>query len=61
MFELGLEASRFNDLRRHDLLSPALSSRDWDFTTFVVGKSERLPIPTTERNLNPNVPQNPQW
>jgi hypothetical protein len=61
MFELGLEASRFNDLRRHDLLSPALASRDWDFTTFVVGKSERLPIPTTERNLNPNVPQNPQW
>lgn len=61
MFELGLEASRFNDLRRHDLLSPNLASRDADFANFVVGKSERLPIPQTERNLNPNVPQNPQW
>lgn len=67
MFELGLEASRFNDLRRHNLLSPALASRDPDFAPlgsspgFVAGKSERLPIPTTERNLNPNVPQNPGW
>lgn len=61
MFELGLEGSRFNDLRRHNLLTPALASRDPDFTAFVAGKSERLPIPTTERNLNPNVPQNPGW
>ena len=61
MFELGLEMSRFNDLRRHDLLSPALASRDVDFATFVTGKSERLPIPSTERNLNPNVAQNPGW
>ena len=61
MFELGLESSRFNDLRRHNLLSPALASRDLDFNAFVTGKSERLPIPTTERNLNPNVPQNPNW
>jgi hypothetical protein len=61
MFELGLEASRFNDLRRHGLLSPALVSHDPDFANFVVGKSERLPIPTTERNLNPNVPQNFGW
>jgi hypothetical protein len=61
MFELGLESSRWNDLRRHNLLSPALASRDADFATFMVGKSERLPIPTTERNLNPNVPQNPGW
>jgi hypothetical protein len=61
MFELGLESSRWNDLRRHDLLSPALAAHDPDFANFVVGKSERLPIPTTERNLNPNVPQNPGW
>ncbi|HYD53751.1 MAG TPA: RagB/SusD family nutrient uptake outer membrane protein [Gemmatimonadaceae bacterium] len=61
MFELGLESSRFNDLRRHNLLSPQLASRDADFATFIVGKSERLPIPTTERNLNPNMPQNPSW
>lgn len=61
MFELGLEASRFNDLRRHNRLSSALASRDPDFASFTAGKSERLPIPTTERNLNPNVPQNPGW
>ena len=69
MFELGLESSRFNDLRRHDRLSPALGSHDLDFVPnlpagiqgFVVGKSERLPIPTTERNLNPNLKQNPGW
>ena len=61
MFELGLESSRFTDLKRHNLLSPALVSRDEDFRTFVSGKSERLPIPTTERNLNPNVAQNPGW
>lgn len=61
MFELGLEASRFNDLRRHGLLTAALAAHDPDFASFVAGKSERLPIPTTERNLNPNVPQNPGW
>ena len=61
MFELGLEASRFNDLRRHGLLSSTLSSRDADFANFELGKSERLPIPTTERNLNPRVPQNFGW
>ncbi len=61
MFEFGLEASRWTDLRRHNLLSPALVSRDLDFRTFVTGKSERLPIPTTETNLNPRVTQNPGW
>ena len=61
MFEFGLEASRFNDLNRHHLLGPALAAHDPDFANFEVGKSERLPIPTTERNLNPNVPQNPGW
>jgi hypothetical protein len=69
MFELGLEMSRFNDLRRHGRLTPALAAHDADFAAdaqagragFVVGKSERLPIPTNERNLNPNLPQNPGW
>jgi hypothetical protein len=67
MFELGLEASRFNDLRRHDLLGPALAAHDPDFGPlegspgFVIGKSERLPIPTTERNLNRSLQQNPNW
>jgi hypothetical protein len=61
MFEFGLESSRWNDLRRHNLLATALSTHDPDFTRFVPGKSERLPIPTTELNLNPNVGQNPNW
>ena len=61
MFEFGLEASRFNDLRRHNLLAPTLVARDADFSNFVTGKSERLPIPTTERNLNPNIEQNDGW
>lgn len=61
MFELGLEASRFNDLRRHGLLGPDLAAHDPDFANFVAGKSERLPIPTTELNLNPNATQNPGW
>ena len=62
MFEFGLEASRFNDLRRHDRLDrAALLPRDIDFENFVTGKSERLPIPTTEINRNPNLAQNPNW
>jgi hypothetical protein len=62
MFEFGLEASRFNDLRRHDRLDRAvLLPRDIDFENFVAGKSERLPIPTTEINRNPNLAQNPNW
>jgi hypothetical protein len=67
MFELGLESSRLNDLRRQNLLTSALASHDRDFVTgggapgFVNGKSERLPIPATETNLNPNVKQNPGW
>ncbi len=67
MFELGLESSRFNDLRRQNQLTPALAARDRDFAAgngapgFIAGKSERLPVPATETNLNPNVRQNPGW
>ena len=61
MLELGLESSRFNDLRRYGLLTPALVAHDADFANFQAGKSERLPLPTTETNLNPNVQQNPGW
>jgi hypothetical protein len=63
MFELGLESSRWNDLRRHNLFAnlAELRTHDPDFSRFVAGKSERLPIPTTELNLNPNVNQNPGW
>ena len=38
-----------------------LRSHDTDFNTFVLGKSELMPIPQPERNLNPNVRQNPGW
>jgi hypothetical protein len=34
---------------------------DAEFSSFTVNKSELLPIPQTERNLNPNVTQNPNW
>jgi hypothetical protein len=61
MFEFGLEGQRFNDLARHNLLTTALAARDPEFATFVPNKSELLPIPQTERDLNPNVSQNPGW
>lgn len=40
---------------------PYVAGCDAEFQTFVTGKSELLPIPQTERNLNPNVSQNPGW
>jgi len=61
MFELGLEGQRWADLARHDLLTPALQANDAEFDFFVAGKSELLPIPQSERDLNPNVKQNPGW
>ena len=61
MFELGLEGQRWADLTRHDLLTPALQTNDAEFDFFVAGKSELLPIPQSERDLNPNVKQNPGW
>ena len=61
MFELGLEGQRWADLARHNLVTPALQADDAEFQFFVAGKSELLPIPQTERDLNPNVKQNPGW
>src|SRR3989442_1662498 len=61
MFELGLEGQRWGDLARHNLVTPALQADDAEFQFFVAGKSELLPIPQTERDLNPNVKQNPGW
>jgi starch-binding outer membrane protein, SusD/RagB family len=59
--EFGLEAQRLADLKRHDLLTPALVAHDPEFEFFTAGKAERLPIPQTERDLNPNITQNPGW
>ena len=62
LLEFGLEGQRMLDLKRHNLLDPAvLSTHDEEFEDFVVGKSEVLPIPTQETNTNPNVKQNPNW
>ncbi len=61
MFELGLEGQRWADLARHGLITPALQAEDTEFDFFVTGKSELLPIPQSEIDLNPNVKQNPGW
>ena len=70
LLEFGMEADRFLYLKRHDLLNPTmvqpldgltLIQHDADFSLFVVGKSELLPIPGSETNFNPNLEQNPGW
>lgn len=61
MFEFGLEASRWFDLKRQNLISPSLVSHDPEFSFFTAGKSELLPIPQSEIDLNANVKQNPGW
>jgi starch-binding outer membrane protein, SusD/RagB family len=63
LLEFGLEGQRWFDLVRQNLLSnPAvLATHDPDFAGFTVGKSELLPIPVRETNLNQGVKQNPGW
>jgi hypothetical protein len=61
LLELGLEQQRLLDLKRHGRLTAALVSNDQEFSFFVPNKSELLPIPITETNLNPGVTQNPGW
>jgi hypothetical protein len=60
LVELGLEQSRWLDLARHDMLTPALASNDAEFTNFPAFKV-LLPIPQNEIDLNPNMHQNPGW
>jgi hypothetical protein len=43
------------------IAEPYLAGCDAEYRSFTVGKSELLPIPQTERNVNPNVTQNPGW
>jgi hypothetical protein len=59
--ELSGEAWRFADLARWGDLSPALASRDPEFTNFKVGKHELYPIPQSDIDLNPNLTQNPGY
>jgi len=65
LLELGLEQARWLDLKRHNMLTaanlPTLRAHDSEFNFFVVGKSELLPIPQSEINLNPGAKQNPGW
>lgn len=61
LLEFGLEGQRWLDLKRHNLLTKALVPHDAEFDFFTPGKSERLPIPVSEINLNPQVTQNPGW
>jgi hypothetical protein len=63
LLEFGLEGQRWLDLGRQNLFADlaTLRSHDTDFNTFEAGKSVLLPIPQRERNLNPNVRQNPGW
>lgn len=62
LMESGWENKRLPYLLRHDRFKKSvLLPHDPDFTFFVDGKSERLPIPQTEVDLNPNVQQNPGW
>ncbi len=56
--ELTGEGHRWEDLLRWKELSPALASRDAAFSHFVVGKSEFLPIPQFDLDINPNLTQN---
>lgn len=62
LLEFGLEGSRWLDLTRQRLLDKTtLITHDDEFNFFVPGKSELLPIPTSEINLNPNIRQNPKY
>jgi len=65
LLELGLEQERFLFLKRQGWLTDAtriatLLTHDPDFSFFNPNKA-LLPIPQSERDLNPNVPQNPGW
>lgn len=56
--ELTGEGWRWADLLRWGDLSPALQTRDADFTGFVVGKDDYYPIPQADIDLNPNLTPN---
>jgi hypothetical protein len=62
LLELGWENKRLPYLLRHNKFNKAmLLPHDPDFVFFQDGKSEFLPIPQTEVDLNPKVKQNPGW
>lgn len=63
LLEFGMEGQRWLDLGRQNLFADlaTLRAHDPEFNFFVANKSQLLPIPTAEINLNPNIHQNPGW
>ncbi|NJD10639.1 MAG: RagB/SusD family nutrient uptake outer membrane protein [Gemmatimonadetes bacterium] len=62
MVELAWEQQRYTYLKRHGLLNKAyMIQHDPKFFYWVDGKSECLPIPQAELDMNPNMKQNPGW
>lgn len=66
VLELATEGHRWPDIKRWGLVDNSagldeLTSRDPDFKNFVIGRHNRLPIPTSEVNNNPNIEQNPNY
>jgi hypothetical protein len=64
--ELTGEDVRWLDLMRWGYLDDQakvneLKARDFEFNSFVVGKSKYLPIPQSEIDINPNLKQNPGY
>lgn len=63
--ELSLECVRWIDLKRWGLTDQSvlneLKSRDADFNNFIIGKSERMPLPQSEVDNNVNLNQNPNY
>lgn len=59
--ELSGEGHRWNDLARWGDLGTGIANRDNGFANFDVGRDELLPIPQTDRDINPNLVQNPNW
>ncbi|GLB49594.1 RagB/SusD family nutrient uptake outer membrane protein [Neptunitalea lumnitzerae] len=66
VLELCGESVRWEDLKRWGDLDTQASideiiTRDPDFNNFVIGKNNRLPIPLSEVQNNPNLNQNPNY
>ncbi len=66
LLELATEGHRWADIKRWGLLDnqagiDELKQRDADFTNFVIGRHDCLPIPSNEKANNPNVDQNPNY
>ncbi len=64
--ELSGESVRWNDLARWGYFDDAsklnqLKARDPEFNNFILGRNKLMPIPQSERDINPNLGQNPNW